>query len=204
MFQPIIQENFLDSYYFEYLDNWVHSFDIEWRFNNNISGKSDFKQTENDLWKIGCAKGLHWPEKNEAFHTTGSEHLIPAILKMEDTFVKTPRSCFRARLDMTFKSLGIRHDPHTDYNLPHWTAILYFSDTDGETIIYNERRDGVKYHQPSLENDVGLTELVRITSKKNKIVFFDGLHYHTGHSPTKTSNRIVLNANFNCNDTWRR
>ena len=39
MFQPIIQEDFLDSYYFEYLDNWVHSFDIEWRFNNNISGK---------------------------------------------------------------------------------------------------------------------------------------------------------------------
>ena len=34
--------------------------------------------------------------------------------------------------------------------------------------------------------------------KKNKIVFFDGLHYHTGHSPTKTSNRILLNVNF----TW--
>ena len=203
MFQPIIQENFLDSYYFEYLDNWVHSFDIEWRFNNNISGKSDFEQTENDLWKIGCAKGLHWPAQNEGFHTTKSEFIIPAILKMEDTFVKIRRSCIRARLDMTFKSLGIKHDPHVDNPMPHWTAILYFSDTDGETIIYNERRDGVKWHQQSLESDAGLTELVRITPKKNKIVFFDGLHYHTGHSPTKTSNRILLNVNFSCDDTWR-
>ena len=52
MFQPIIQENFLDSYYFEYLDNWVHSFNIDWKFNNNISGNPYFEQTENDLWKI--------------------------------------------------------------------------------------------------------------------------------------------------------
>ena len=55
MFQPIIQEDFLDSYYFEYLDNWVHSFNIDWKFNNNISGNPYFEQTENDLWKIGCA-----------------------------------------------------------------------------------------------------------------------------------------------------
>ena len=197
MFQPIIQEDFLDNYYFEYLDKWIHSFNIDWKFNSNVTG-NHLEQKENDLWKIGCCKGLHWPEQNEGFHTTGSEHLIPAILKMEDTFVKIPRSCFRARLDMTFKSLGIRHDPHTDHAMPHWTAILYFSDTDGDTIIYNERRDGVKYHLPSLESDVGLTELIRITPKKNKIVFFDGLHYHTGHSPTKTSNRILLNVNF----TW--
>ena len=46
MFQPIIQEDFLDSYYFEYLDNWVHGFNIDWKFNNNISGKPDFEQTE--------------------------------------------------------------------------------------------------------------------------------------------------------------
>ena len=72
MFKPIIQEDFLDNYYFEYLDNWVHGFNIDWKFNSNISGKFDLEETENDLWKIGCAKGLHWPEQNAGFHTTGS------------------------------------------------------------------------------------------------------------------------------------
>ena len=82
---------------------------------------------------------------------------------------------------------------HTDHPMPHWTAILYFSDTDGDTIIYNERRDGVKYNQSSLESDVGLTELVRITPKKINCIF-DGLHYHTGHSPTKQAIEFYLTA----------
>ena len=205
MFQPIIQEDFLDSYYFEYLDDWIHSFAVEWKFNRNVTGnhlEKTHEQKENDLWKIGCAKGLYAPDKNLGFDGSGSEHAIPAILKMEETFVKRPRSCIRARLDMTFKNPGIMHNPHTDHPMPHWTAILYFSDTDGDTVIYNERRDGVKWHQPNLESDAGLTELVRITPKKNQIVFFDGLHYHTGHSPTKTSNRILLNVNFSWDDKW--
>ena len=38
MFQPIIQEDFLDSYYFQYLDDWIHSFAVEWKFNRNVTG----------------------------------------------------------------------------------------------------------------------------------------------------------------------
>ena len=200
MFQPIIKENFLDKFYFQYLYDWVHSYAIEWKFNKNVSKHLSTigELEENDLYKIGCSRGLYDPSKGLGFNGSESEMLIPAILKMEETFVGVPASCIRARLDMTFVTHhGVKHNPHTDHPMPHWTAILYFSDTDGDTIIYNERRDGITRHSPNLDNDDGLTELVRITPKKNQLVFFDGLHYHTGHSPTTTSNRILLNVNFN-------
>ena len=140
---------------------------------------------------------MYDPQRELGFNGSESEMVIPAILQMEETFMKKPRSCCRARLDMTFAtSNGVKHNPHTDHPMPHWTAILYFSDTDGDTVIYNERRDGITRHAASLDSDEGLTELVRVTPQKNKIVFFEGMHYHTGHSPTKTSNRILLNVNF--------
>ena len=55
MFQPIIQENFLDKFYFQYLYDWVHSYAIEWKFNKNVSKHlaTIGELEENDLYKIG-------------------------------------------------------------------------------------------------------------------------------------------------------
>ena len=58
--------------------------------------------------------------------------------------------------------------------------MLYLNDSDGDTIIFDENFKIKK----------------RITPKKNRVVIFDGITYHTGCHPCKNDKRIVLNVNF--------
>ena len=78
------------------------------------------------------------------------------------------------------------HDPHVDINeIPNITTIYYVSDSDGDTVIYNETQKSDNY-----------TVMDTITPKKNRLLIFDGSHYHTGHSPMKHQNRVLINSNF--------
>lgn len=79
---------------------------------------------------------------------------------------------------------------HADYGRPHKTAILYMNDADGDTVIYNETwtrdhpRDASK-----------LTVARRISPKANRLLFFDGMHLHSGTLPTKGF-RVAININY--------
>jgi hypothetical protein len=90
---------------------------------------------------------------------------------------------------------------HTDQETPNRTAIIYLNDSDGDTIIYNER------FNPSLStfggnltiDDKTMPELTirdTITPKANRLVIFDGLLYHTGRTPTTVSRRVAININY--------
>ena len=95
-------------------------------------------------------------------------------------------SCIRARFDMTLKAPeNSIHDPHVDFNDPHYACILYINDSDGDTVIYNQRNLKDKF-----------TIKKTITPKKNRLLFFNGAYCHTGHSPSKHQNRILLNSNY--------
>ena len=91
-----------------------------------------------------------------------------------------------------------QHDPHVDispYRPNLITTIFYFTDSDAETIIFNEKQtpaDGEK----RVWNRSELTVKERILPKENRIIFFNGHYIHTGHSPLNTKHRILLNSNF--------
>lgn len=70
--------------------------------------------------------------------------------------------------------------PHQDLTYPHYVLLYYINDSDGDTVFY--------------END-GITEIKRITPKKGRVVFFDGLILHSASNPT-TNPRMVFNYNF--------
>ena len=82
--------------------------------------------------------------------------------------------------------------PHVDLFRPHTTMLYYINDSDGDTVIYEQRHpgDNVSRHPNAL------IEVERITPKKGRIVLFDGLHYHTASSPRKTRFRAVINFNL--------
>ena len=76
-------------------------------------------------------------------------------------------------------------------------GLLYLNDSDGETIVYNEKYD--------LQSNVGmadyilnkeLTVMEKIECKSNRFVLFDELHYHSSTCPTNVDRRIALNFNF--------
>ena len=85
------------------------------------------------------------------------------------------------------------HEPHVDFYMPHRTGLLYITDSDGDTIFYNE------LHDPSVNKDTPLSEFTiqqSVTPTANKFVSFNGLQYHSSSTPTKTHRRIAVNFNY--------
>ena len=76
--------------------------------------------------------------------------------------------------------------PHIDLQQEHLVALYYVCDSDGDTIIYNER------HEPA---DKVYTVKQRVTPKQGRMVLFDGSLYHTAEQP-KHNVRCVVNYNL--------
>jgi hypothetical protein len=88
---------------------------------------------------------------------------------------------------------------HTDYERPHQTALIYIDDSDGDTVVYKDRYNPIiKVHSDDHWNRIKLsaTEEMRVSPKKNRVLLFNGLHYHTGTMPIKSPRRIVININY--------
>ena len=62
----------------------------------------------------------------------------------------------------------------------HIVALYYVMDSDGDTIIYNEREESQTY-----------TVKQRVTPKQGRMVIFDGRLYHTAEQPNKSIRCIV-------------
>ena len=76
--------------------------------------------------------------------------------------------------------------PHVDLQQEHLVALYYVCDSDGDTIIYNER------HEPA---DKVYTVKQRVTPKQGRMVLFDGSLYHTAEQPERNV-RCVVNYNL--------
>jgi len=62
--------------------------------------------------------------------------------------------------------------------------VLYLNDSDGDTVFYKETwRDNVTQ----------LTEIQRVSPKKNRAVISDG-NYHASQNPVDSEIRLILNA----------
>ena len=95
-----------------------------------------------------------------------------------DVTIVTGRSFLQ--LPINFK--GEREDsPHVDIVDDHFVMLYYVCDSDGDTIIFNEREKSEKY-----------TIQKRVTPKQGRVVLFDGTFYHTAEQPIDNV-RCVIN-----------
>ena len=75
--------------------------------------------------------------------------------------------------------------PHIDiYNKEHLVVLYYVCDSDGDTIIFNEREELGTY-----------TIKQKVTPKQGRMVLFDGSLYHTAEQPLNNV-RCVVNYNL--------
>ena len=76
--------------------------------------------------------------------------------------------------------------PHIDLDEgdEHIVVLYYVIDSDGDTIIYNERTESSSY-----------TEKQRVSPKQGRVVIFEGGQYHTAAQPTKGT-RCIVNYNL--------
>lgn len=80
--------------------------------------------------------------------------------------------------------------PHCDMNEGGYTAIYYVNESDGDTIIFNE-----KTMDPFLKGEE-LSIKKRIKNKRGRFVMFNQDYLHAGMLPTKSDYRVVINFNF--------
>ena len=87
----------------------------------------------------------------------------------------------RSFLQLPINYKGERIDtPHVDIVGDHFVILYYVCDSDGDTIIYNEKVKSDNY-----------TIQKRITPKQGRVVLFDGSYYHTAEQPTDNIRCVV-------------
>tara|TARA_Y100001951_G_C11242105_1_gene241134 strand:- start:400 stop:972 length:573 start_codon:yes stop_codon:yes gene_type:complete len=177
-------DNFVNSAYYDVIEkNMLINF--VWSWTDNITGgTSNMFGFSHKLFDAG--------KPTSPFY----EFLLPAFLQAQGE--TDAEVLLRARGDMTVISEEqITHIPHIDMPMhkEHINMIFYIGDSDGDTIIYKEKFfPQTPYVEPKLPKT--LTEEQRVTPKANRLVIFNGEHWHTGQSPKEHSRRVILNLNF--------
>ena len=192
-----VYDNFVSPEYFNQLQNYVTGPYQQWYYQSNIDSPG---RTNQGFGKHGfdCCI-VRYPNTFTDCYVSG----MLSTLVMNTKKIVGCDNILRSRLDLTLHKYGDpTASPHVDTNKPHIASIFYFNNSDGNTVIYNEKYDGEDCDDPAQsiqQNDIThkLTIKKEIEPRQNRLVVFDGLLIHRGHYPCKHDTRILLNSNFN-------
>ena len=118
-------------------------------------------------------------------------HLFTPLLSKACQHLKMPQTEViqgRSFLQFPLRNIdtSVVDTPHIDLDEgeEHIVVLYYVIDSDGDTVIYNERTKSNTY-----------TEKQRVTPKQGRVVIFEGGQYHTAQQPTKGT-RCIVNYNI--------
>ena len=184
-------DDFIDQELFGPMQEVVCGDWQSWYYQSNIVG--DF-WGETSLGKHGFNCWIV-QQTNTFIDNYASGLLSPLFNKMVPFAGCT--NILKSRLDMTvYGATDNQCHAHVDDVIPHLATIFYFNDSDGDTVIYNEKFDKEKYMK-NHEIPKDLTVQKSVSPKANRLLIFDGAYVHTGHTPREHNNRIILNSNLN-------
>lgn len=197
-------DDFLDESYFDFIVNDVMNDDgFPWYYSEDASYPDSVQYTVNG--KMSNRQGFsnliienNYPvvPREEYRRVTGyrlADQIYPFALKVKSYL--GAKDVLRVRADMCLNNgEETIHGPHVDYpNQHHYSSILYLNETDGNTIIFNERATDRQVQYSDMRD---FTVQKVIEPKPNRLVVFDGRYIHTGCSPTKHKCRKLLNSNY--------
>ena len=103
------------------------------------------------------------------------------------SFISTPTNIPRDDVDT----------PHVDMVAPHFIMLYYVCDSDGDTIIYNEK---TRFDNCKPDDEMKFTIKKKVSPKQGRVVLFNGIHYHTAQQPNHNLRCIV---NYDLRDISR-
>ena len=163
-----------------------------WFYTEDITGAGDFDSQHRS------ALGHNYVELDDddmseiksVYH-----HLFVPMLSKACQHLKMPQTeVIQGRSFLQFPLVDVDTSvvdtPHIDLDegFEHIVVLYYVIDSDGDTIIYNERTESSSY-----------TEKQRVSPKQGRVVIFDGKQYHTAEQPTKGT-RCIVNYNLGYHD----
>jgi len=89
------------------------------------------------------------------------------------------------------------HHPHVDFYYPHYNALYYVNDADGDTVLFKETSEDVSQAMlPAFIRERQFTIAKRVTPKKGKMIGFEGKQYHASMHPMQATHRIAIAFSF--------
>ena len=87
---------------------------------------------------------------------------------------------------------------HVDFLMPHYTACYYVADSDGDTVIFDQKHDETIANTSIREyaESTNFTVAKSCTPKKNRLCVFDGKRFHAGTNPKLYNKRLVITVNY--------
>ena len=183
----IVVDEFLSKSYFNELSYLVSSDVFPWSYNKEISNTNNDNRLGSYGFQFHMIMHGNYRQCRELDISLG-------CLKTIQDYIGA-NSIFKARYDMTlYNPEKFLHSPHIDGDeIPNYvSAILYMNDSDGDTLIYNEKCMRIS----DMDYDKEYTIKKSITPRANRLVLFKGNLVHTGHSPSENKSRVLLNVVF--------
>ena len=177
-----IIDNFLSKTYYKSILDILSGHNFDWKYLENITDPKDETKSVDNFNGYGLSHTF-WDQEKRSLPPFGP-YMEPLLYQIMD--VAECDFVLRGRADMvTWSKDEFIHPPHADFEFPNTASIFYVNETDGDTIIYDE-------HHPILKSKMSQ----RVSPKANRLILFDGSLLHTGCSPTKHKNRILINSNY--------
>ena len=187
-----IIDDFLDPGYHQLLINsFLGSIEtvplVQWNYEINMSGP---RYGDPTISHQGFSHSVWWDGvQDSSFYPI----LLPMIENIRN--LTSSKFCYRAISYMTLQTGSKRiFAHHVDMpGIKHKSVIYYLHNSDGSTCLYEEEKPLDSHEYPELES---LTLVKKVQPKENRLLIFEGNHWHTGESPVDSSRRVIFNMNF--------
>ena len=190
-------ENFIPIDYQRHIETVMTGFEFPWVFNKNmVSGDDTFLDN-----KDNHAGFNHFFFEHQKTQSNFFQLFYPLVLTITSKVDIPFNMLIRMRANMTLSSQESKldwHMPHIDSFMPHYNAIYYVNDSDGDTVIFNETNED---YDPG-QNDIRtikqnkFTVKHRVEPKRGKLVVFPGKYYHSSSPVRNHKYRCVINMNL--------
>ena len=194
-------DDIIDKEYQERIKDTLLSHETNWFYNHNININSDMEprpcfshryfESEYDLHTDTVT------QYNELERSYLHDMLVPMIDASCKSIDYNYRYIIQGRsfLQLPLKGLSDQLDiNHVDRKENHLVILYYVKDSDGDTIIYQNRYQNKYYSVMFPEKEEETKELKRVSPKQGRVVIFDGAFYHTAEQPQKDV-RLIINYN---------
>ena len=190
-------ENIIPLDYQNHIEKIMLGSDFPWYYNPNLVSPD-----QQLLHRVDNHQGFNHLFLESGKPSTYFQSVYPLVLSItSQECMASANNLVRMRANLTLNAAGSslqHHLPHIDTWRPHWVAIYYVNDSDGDTIIFNETNDTYKSGQTDINKSLSnnFTIKRRVTPKKGKVLIFEGKYYHTSSWPTVNKCRSVININL--------
>ncbi len=184
MFEVI--DNFVDTDYANFIENEMFERDFKWYFSRSYFTCPEWQTKKYSHMKdlreyMLLSHDFYSNDNGNVFIASAKANIVDNIVKKIGKDIKIIRAKANMQTQFTDNN-GIYHNtPHKDCDIAHKVALYYVNDSDGDTILFNDK----------------LEIAHRIEPKKGRLLLFNGDILHTSSHPTKFDYRMCINIDYN-------